>query len=212
MILMIAFLVFVNYVQRDRGSGFLKIVFGLAIIVAIVAGTAFVGGENTLTRISEGESVAEGVVTRPQIWRTTIEMIEDNFLFGVGLGGYGVAYTRYDKASGFERVEQAHNDYLQVVSDAGIVGLLLGLAFLFLVIRIGRTAINTDNLERRGFAIGALAGIFATLIHSIFDFNLHTTAVALLFLMLLAILVASCSTYADDAIDDKHRRRRPRTA
>ncbi len=211
LILMIAFLVFVNYVQSDRGSGFLKIVFGLAIIVAIVAGTAFVGGENTLTRISEGEAVAEGVVTRPQIWRTTIEMIEDNFLFGVGLGGYGVAYTRYDKASGFERVEQAHNDYLQVVSDAGVVGLVLGLAFLILVIRTGRKAISTDNLERRGFAIGALAGIFATLIHSIFDFNLHTTAVALLFLTLLAILVASCSPYADDAIDDKHRRRRPRT-
>ncbi len=207
LVLLIGFLVFVSYLQRDRGSVVLKAGLGVAILIAIVAGTAFVGGENTFTRISEGETVAEGVVTRPQIWRTTLRMIADNLPLGVGLGAYGVAYAKYDEASGFERVEQAHNDYLQVLSDAGIVGALLGIAFLFLLIRRGLQALKSANLERRGLATGALAGIFAALIHSLFDFNLHTAAVALLFLTLVGILVASNSSYADDLAEESRRRR-----
>jgi hypothetical protein len=45
---------------------------------------------------------------------------------------------------------------------------------------------ETDDVFRRGVATGALAGCFAVLVHSFFDFTLHTTANALLFLMLAA--------------------------
>lgn len=212
LVLLVGFLVFLSYLQRDRGSPFLKAVLGVAILFAIVAGTAFVGGENTLKRISEEETIAEGLVSRPQIWRTTLRMIEDNLPFGVGLGAYGVAYTKYDEASGFERVEQAHNDYLQVVSDAGLVGGVLGLAFIFLIFRKGLAAVRIMNVERRGYAIGAFGGIFGVLVHSLFDFNLHTTAVALLFLAFVAILTAASSKYEDDSEDETHRRRRTRVA
>jgi hypothetical protein len=46
---------------------------------------------------------------------------------------------------------------------------------------------ETDDKFRRGVATGALAGCFAVLIHSFFDFTLHTTANALLFLILAAL-------------------------
>jgi O-antigen ligase len=211
LVLQLGFLVFITYLNRGRSSAGLRLVLGIGIFAAIIAGTAFVGGENTLTRISDGQEV-EGMVTRPQIWKTTIKMIGDNMPFGVGLGAYGVAYTRYDEASGFERVEQAHNDYLQVVSDAGIVGAILGLAFLFLVFKSGFAAVKVRSLARRGIATGAFVGIFGALIHSLFDFNLHTTAIALLFLTLLAMMVASRSNYTDDPVEHKHRRRKREAA
>lgn len=210
LVIQIAFLLFLTYSQRDRSSIGLKILLGSGIIVAIVAGTAFVGGENTLTRISTEETAAEGIVTRPYMWSVTWKMIEASMPFGVGLGAYGVAYTKYDEASGFERVEQAHNDYLQVLSDAGLVGGLLGIAFLVLLWRIASKAIRTSNPERRGIAMGALAGIISILIHSIFDFVLHTTAIALLFLTLVGLLVAASSRYSDDdpRLNDQARTRR----
>ena len=101
---------------------------------------------------------------------------------------------------------------MQVVSDAGIVGAILGLAFLYLVAKKGFAAARVANVERRGIATGAFAGVFAVLIHSLFDFNLHTTAIALSFLTLLAMLVASASKYPDDSAEENHRRRRTRTA
>jgi O-antigen ligase len=53
--------------------------------------------------------------------------------------------------------EQAHNDYLQTLSDGGIVGGVLGLAFILILSqRFARR--ETDDKFRRGVATGALAG------------------------------------------------------
>ncbi|MEQ1761968.1 MAG: O-antigen ligase family protein [Pyrinomonadaceae bacterium] len=212
LVVQIGFLGFITYSLRDRSSKLLKVGLAAGILAAIILGTAFVGGENALSRIREDQTTAEGVVTRPQIWKVTVKMIGANLPFGVGLGAYGVAYTKYDEASGFERVEQAHNDYLQVVSDGGIVGGALGLAFLFLVFKLGWKASRVSNLERRGIASGAFAGIFGVLLHSLFDFVLHTTAIALLFLTLVGMLVAAGSRFPDDTSEPERRRRRTKTA
>jgi len=117
-----------------------------------------------------------------------------------------VAYTPHDATSGLERVEQAHNDYLQVLADAGLLGLLIGAFFLYQIFVQGRRATQIDNTYRRGIAFGALAGIFAVLVHSVFDFVLHTTAVSVLFLLLLALLSASQYAYTDDVENDPRER------
>ena len=85
-----------------------------------------------------------------------------------------------------------------VPADAGIVGVIIGLLFLFWLFRLGLTAAKTENVYRRGVAIGALAGCFGILVHSIFDFVLHTTAVSVLFVTLMTLIVASQSRYEDD--------------
>ena len=126
--------------------------------------------------------------------------------FGVGFGALGVAYTQHDAMSGLERVEQAHNDYLQVLADAGLVGLLIGAFFLWQLVRLGRDSTKIGNTYRKGIAFGALAGIFAILVHSIFDFVLHTTAISVMFLTLVAMLTASRTSYDDD-VEDVHQDR-----
>jgi len=84
------------------------------------------------------------------------------------------------------------------VADAGIVGLILGALFLFWFFREGIKNSAVSNTFRRGVAVGAFAGCFAILIHSLFDFVLHITAVSVMFLTLLSILVASGRRYDDD--------------
>jgi O-antigen ligase len=98
-----------------------------------------------------------------------------------------VIYTKYDSRNGFYRLEQAHNDYLQTLADGGILGGILGLAFLIVLFGRGFAVRETEDKFRRGVATGALAGCFAVLIHSFFDFTLHTTSNALLFLILAAL-------------------------
>jgi O-antigen ligase len=214
LVLEIAFLFLVTYSFRSRGQAWLRVSLGGGLLLAIVFGTMFVGGESSLTRIGQEQEQPVDTVSRTQIWAVTLTMIADNMPFGVGLGAFGVAYTKYDVASGFERVEQAHNDFLQVISDAGIIGGLLGIAFLVLLFRIAKRALNTRNTIRRGIAAGSLTGIFGALVHSIFDFGLHTTSIAILFLTVLGSLAASASGYADDLVLDDdalpmRRRRKP---
>lgn len=206
----VIFLVLIATGTRSRSRLGLKLALAGLLLVAIVGGAIFVGGETSLTRVAETAATQDVTTGRANIWRVTLDVIGSSMPFGVGFGGLGVAYTQSDSMSGLERVEQAHNDYLQVLADAGLAGLAIGVFFLWQLVRLGRDSLKIGNRYRRGIAFGALAGIFAILVHSVFDFVLHTTAVSVLFLMLVSLLTASRVSYEDDieevAHDRAHRR------
>ena len=116
-----------------------------------------------------------------------------------------MVYTGYDSRNGAYRLEQAHNDYLQVLSDGGIVGAVIGLFFssvCFVWVLLGESRVMTF---RRGVATGALAGCFAVLIHSFLISRSHTPANALLFLMLAAL--ATMNGRVEDVQSRRKKRR-----
>ncbi|MBX3243140.1 MAG: O-antigen ligase family protein [Acidobacteria bacterium] len=196
--------------SRKKKSILVRVGLATALLAAIIGGSFFVGGESSLTRIAE-TTMSENISTdRTNIWSVTLKVIGANLPFGAGFGAFGVAYTQYDNMSGLERVEQAHNDYLQVLADAGLIGLMIGAAFLIILFQAGRKAVGVENTFRRGIAVGAASGIFAILVHSLFDFVLHTTAISILFLILMAMLNAARQTYEDDIEDEEDRRSRHR--
>jgi len=202
----IIFLVLLTTGTKSRSSLALKLSLAVLLFVAVIAGAVFVGGETSLTRVADTATSGDLTTGRSNIWSVTLDVIKSNLPFGAGFGAFGVAYTPHDAMSGLERVEQSHNDYLQVLADAGIVGALIGLFFLFRLFVAGKSATGIRNDYRRGIAFGALAGIFAILVHSIFDFVLHTTAISVMFLVLISMLLASRSSYADDVEDGPHER------
>ena len=185
---------------KTRGSGQIALKIGLAVLLigVIVGGSMLIGGESSLTRIAETSASNDISTNRTHIWSVTLQVIKNNLPFGAGIGAFAAAYTPYDTMNGIERVEQAHNDYLQILADAGIIGLLLAGSFVYGLFRTGLKNIKTDNILRRGVAIGALAGCFAILVHSLFDFVLHTTAVTVLFLILASLVVVSGRIFSDD--------------
>lgn len=202
------FLIILTTGAKSRRTLALKVAAAVVLIAAIVVGSILIGGESSLTRIAETAASSDVTTDRSHIWAVTMDVIANSMPLGAGLGALGVAYTPYDTYSGLERVEQAHNDYLQTASDAGAVGIVLGLLFLFWLFRSGLASANTDNAYRRGVAIGALAACFAVLVHSIFDFVLHTTAVAVLFVMMMALIVAARDKYEDDVVVPEWEKRR----
>jgi len=211
---LLAELILLFFLTRDPSTGkgnILRIGLIVALVIAIVAGAIFVGGDTSLTRFAETAASEDFSTERSHIWSVATMVIAANLPLGAGFGAFAVAYTAFDNSSGLARVEQAHNDYLQVLADAGIPGLILGLLFLFLFLRTGARLNSIKNDFRRGVALGAFAGCFAVLIHSIFDFVLHVTAVALLFLFLLSLLSASFRNYSDDIENEYQKRRRRRS-
>jgi O-antigen ligase len=204
----VIFLVILTTGARSRKLLYLKVASAALLIGAIVVGSIFIGGESSLTRIAETATSQDITTDRGHIWSVTSDVIVRSLPLGAGLGAFGVAYTPYDDYSGLERVEQAHNDYLQVVSDAGVVGVIIGLLFLIWLFREGLASANTANTYRRGVAVGALAGCFAVLVHSIFDFILHTTAISLLFIALMVLIAACRNEYEDDIVLPEWQKRR----
>ncbi len=196
--------------RKGRKNLVLKFALSLVLAAAVIAEAIFVGGDTSLTRFAETAASQDVTTDRTHIWVVTGKVIAGSMPFGAGLGAFGSAYTAYDTYSGLARVEQSHNDYLQILADAGIIGAVIGAVFLYWFFRTGARRSREANVFRRGIGISAFAGCCAILVHSTFDFVLHTTAISVLFLTLLAMLVAAGRDFDDDIteFDDEHSRHR----
>jgi len=185
--------------RRTAGKGtLLPLASQFAVVIAIVAvisaGILWIGADPVINRVTQGQPSAGDspketfYSSRGWVWRDTLTMIQANPLLGVGLGAYETAFSIYTKSDGSLKVPQAHNDYLQVVADCGVVGGVIALWFLVLLFRaVGRGTKSSDPLQA-GLALGSGAGVFALLVHSLFDFNLQLPSNALLFLLLSAVV------------------------
>ena len=170
-----------------------------AISLAIFAGIIWIGPDQIVGRIANsGDKGDTFYASRGWIWKDTLSMIASNPILGVGLGAYETAYPIYSHSDGTLRVEFAHNDYLQILADGGMLGGVIAVAFLVMFARAFSRGLNAPDPFVRGIALGGGAGIFALLVHSMLDFNLQIPSNALLFLFLLAA-VASAASFAQGA-------------
>src|SRR5215213_10379647 len=181
--------------------------FGMtgALLVGLFLGVVLLGGEFSIARFIDSVNTDDPTTGRAHFWSVTLDIIKAHPYMGTGLGAFGVIYTRYDTRNGLYRLEQAHNDYLQVLSDAGIIGAVLGFSFVVLLFWKAISRAHSRDDFRRGVALAALSGCFAVLVHSFFDFTLHTTSNALLFLVLAAL--ATLNGRVEDAPARRKRRK-----
>jgi O-antigen ligase len=177
-----------------KGAG-----FALIAVAAIFIVILWVGPDRLAGRVASGALTGTGsgeetfFTSRGWIWRDSWAMIKANPMFGVGIGAFETAYPQYSHSDGSLVVGQSHNDYLQVLADAGIIGGLIALWFIVEVFRAVFRAIKSRDARLSAIALGSGAGIFAILVHSVFDFNLQLPSNILLFLILVAILSQALS-------------------
>ncbi|HMV49943.1 MAG TPA: O-antigen ligase family protein, partial [Blastocatellia bacterium] len=154
--------------KSRRASVLVRAAATLLIGLGAVAGAILLtGSEGLFQNFSQIQTETEGKLpagerfSRRDIWSATTQMVKDHPLLGVGLGAFQFAYTRYDQSTGAQRVEQSHNDYLQVLADAGLIGGALMLAFVVLLFAKGFSAVGTHDRKKRAIVMGALTGCFA---------------------------------------------------
>ncbi|MCA1623253.1 MAG: O-antigen ligase family protein [Acidobacteria bacterium] len=173
---------------KNYSRNFALIGGGLTLILILFGSVLLLGGDSSLLRgigLQNPDDVSNG---RTHFWQIALKIFFDHPILGAGLDSFGVAFTRYDTWNGIYRVEQAHNDYLQILADGGIAGFTCVAAFIFLLFKKGfKTVSNATDSFQRNVAIGAMAGCFGILIHSFFDFPLRTTSNAFFFLTLAAV-------------------------
>ena len=165
------------------------------LVVLILGSVLFLGGEQSLLRgIGLQENQADVTSGRAHFWNVAWQIFLASPILGAGFDAFGVAFSRYDTWNGTFRIEQAHNDYLQILADGGILAFACVLVFVYLLLKNGIVAITRekDGLTR-SIISGALAGCFGILIHSFFDFPLRTPANAFFFLLLVVLAVGTGS-------------------
>ncbi len=135
-----------------------------------------------------GVDKALSIEARIYMYSNTLRMILDHLILGVGFGNFKYVYPRYRDLkewtiSGFEtRVEEAHNEYLQVFSEVGFLGFF---AFMFIIFRILKMSwelfLKESFNQTLLLSIALSIGILSTLIQCLFDSNLQNPASGITF-------------------------------
>ena len=166
----------------------------LLLLATITAGTIWVGGDRLVSSLSQAPSdftekpadLRSGV-SRIEIWQASWKMFAAHPILGVGLGGYWAAITAYHDASGVSTPQEAHNDYLELLSSGGVIGLGLGVWFGVAVFRRVRDNLRSHDHVQRLLCLAALLGITGVAVHSLVDFGLHLLVNAFVFLVLIML-------------------------
>lgn len=167
-----------------------------ALLLVIVVGVVWLGGDQLATGVETATSEMSGVdvsemhegARRRDIWRATWQMFKAHPIAGAGLGGFWAEVPVYHPASGVLTPQQAHNDYLELLASGGILGAALFIWFAGALISQARQSVNATKGFQRAVNLGAIIGLGGVGVHSIVDFGLHITINALVFVALLAII------------------------
>ena len=159
------------------------LIVSLVAIDVFIVGTYF-GTQRVLERITQTTAETED---RDELAAYAVDMWKDYPVFGSGLGTFAAVFPRYSGAGTPGAYTHAHNDYLELAAETGLVGVaLLGALVLMSFIAALRAQLVRRDPLMRGLSFAAMMGILALMIHSAVDFNLQIPANALTFMLLLA--------------------------
>lgn len=194
----VSILSFYILISRNKKIGSLKLLLG-AFLVLVIVYSVWIGLDPVIEKFSE---TTKELPNRTSIWKDSLTLIKDFPLLGTGLGNFNLAYTLYKKeAFGPYVYDHAHNDYIELIVESGILGFALvmwGLISFFI------TAINEvkefdpkkDPL-RFYLLLGCLCGLFGMMAHAVTEFSFQIPSNAYYFTFVLGLSVSMLNRLAD---------------
>ena len=206
--LLVFALVILSYYVKNR-FGIRKRVIGLASILLLML-VAFLYQNAKVSKVREikdKNAVEQYIsrisnektwVSRTKFWDNSIAMWREKPLFGVGLGNWQVAFPKYGLnqfrefsiVNGTETLQRPHNDFLNILCENGILGLLVYIFLfgwmyyqLFILIK------GTTDTTRWNY-IYLLAGLSGYVVISFFDFPMERIEHQMILMLFFAIITA----------------------
>jgi len=129
---------------------------------------------------------------RTQLWKGTWNMIKEHPVMGFGINTFSDYFPKY-KPPGYPDLRYAHNSYLQMWSETGVIGLGVFLALVFVILRG-----SWRNLRKKikdagsdGFILlGAITGYIAFLTHASVDTGLYSLVLVTQFWVMTAYIIS----------------------
>ena len=188
-------LVVIRQSTRARSWAILAGIVALGFGFAIWIGSDRVFQTLQILRRGTADPVAQ---KRFLLWHDTVKIGHDYPWIGSGLNTFQWVYPPYRNPRLYPfTYTHAENDYVQVYAEGGVpLVLILAVSLVTGATQLLRALWRANDRHVSILGTGLLAGLFALLLHSVADFNLHIMANAVLFVIILAlayrILVFGC--------------------
>lgn len=178
---------------RQKGVQRNSVALG-GFIVVLICLLVWLGGKELTTQVESISTEARGEMSggmRLSIDKDGLRMFRDRPILGWGLGTFPVVYPQFRSFYTYFFVNEAHNDYVQLLAEMGILGFGAMLWFLVVLSREARRKIQKWKTEVSGaMTLACALGVIGILLHSLVDFNLQIPANAALFYVFCSLAAA----------------------
>jgi hypothetical protein len=168
----------------DNNPGLKKKVIIVATIVLVaVAGSYFIVKKTGALKLMQYQvssifnAKSDNNAGRLKMWGSTWQLSKDNLLFGVGAGNWKIEvlpYYNINYGAKYQNWRRPHNDFLWVLSEKGIFGLLFYLlSFVIVAIYCFKILYNEPDKGKLIFTSLMMAGIGGYLVIAFFTFPLE---------------------------------------
>jgi putative inorganic carbon (HCO3(-)) transporter len=163
-----------------------RIVAALTFALFIIVPAVSIGIDPTVERLSTDPRGS--IETRLRVWQDAVSIVRDFPVAGTGLNTFGTATVLYQTGSRAGHFQEAHNDYLQLLSEGGVMLAVAALAAIVLfVLAVRKRMKEDDSRVTYWIRFGALAGLLAIALQSAVEFSLQMPGNAAMFVVLVAI-------------------------
>jgi len=133
---------------------------------------------------------------RLSLFSNCIEMIKENLITGVGIGNFNVYYPKYCRKSARDKkfseqfqAKNVHNDYLQVWSETGTIGIILLLYFFLVLFHVIKNTFTQNIDETTAYILIAIVvGITGLMVSAFFSFPFQRSIPPFTFMIFVGIL------------------------
>ena len=182
----------------------------LRLVVPAIVALPFVAAALPSAIVSRLTSIGNLADTstayRVSIWTASVNMLKDIFESGIGTGSaaFSAVYPAY-ALGGAAYALHAHNLYLQIFVELGVVGIAVFVLMLFFFFRSVFSCYRTLGDRTQATIILAMGlGVFALLVQGLTDNVWYNYRIVLLFWLLMGIVIGMGR---DDGLSDARRRR-----
>jgi O-antigen ligase len=142
LIVMVISFLFLYITKLSLAKKILVCLIGLIVLIGIFASSPASRHRIELAKkefySTEQQTKETSVGYRLNFWNNSVAMLPNYYLFGTGTGGFEKAYAKQvEGKTGFDAIVTGdpHNQYLKILIEHGIFGLLIFLSVIFLLFR-----------------------------------------------------------------------------
>lgn len=177
----------------------------LVFVLVLILGSAFIVGNDYYRERFTRFSIKDNM-DRVYIWQTSVKMIADKPIFGIGPGQFPIKYKEYKVSpEGSDWFAYAHNIFLQIGAEYGAPALLVFTALILLILYYGFRLSLTGNLLYKGL----FASFVGVMIHQQVDVTAWEGNIGSLFWLLIGLIAAAyakeTTKLSDDIVTDSKR-------
>ncbi len=193
----IGILIFMLMYSRNTLTGLLFCSLGIPFLPFVLPASI------TQRFLSIGNLGDSSTSYRVNIWRGVINMVQDYWQCGIGIGNdsFRLVYPLY-ALSGIETAPHSHNLYLQILVELGAVGLIVFVAAIFIYTQSSLTLHVNESRSDKYFSNAVFCGMLAVLAQGMTDYIWYNYRVFLMFWLMLGLGAAIRKTLNSTAAED----------